>query len=259
MAQRDFNKLANIQTAMDTLRMYNNFVLFPASEEILQNPALEVYFNSPLDSPVERKIEKMICVAAIRSVYENPNIPKVNKERAARATARDLRAAMQKAKIELKAANGELTVPEYNRRNRSNVIVKRAVKVKMAKSLLKNASITALAGAVAGPIGASVVIGTRIIWRFLPDKVKNKIEKRAEQVKEAAYDTLKNTVTKVKNAYETFKSTSVGQKVDAAVEAVKPYVTKAKEAVVDAVIKTKNAVTKVAGKVWDFAKSFWTF
>lgn len=248
MVQRDFNKLANIQTAMDTLRMYNNFVLFPASEEILQNPALEVYFNSPLDSPIERKIEKMICVAAIRSVFQNPNIPKMNKERAARATARDLRAAMQKAKIEYKAATGELTVPEYNRRNRSNVIVKRAAKVKMAKSLLKNASITALAGVVAGPIGASVAIGTRTLWRFLPDKIKQPIEKRIEEAKEGAYNILKNTVTKVKNTYEAFKSTSVGQKVEAAVQAVKPLVTKAKEAVV-----------KVAKKTWEVVKSWWPF
>lgn len=248
MVQRDFNKLANIQTAMDTLRMYNNFVLFPASEEILQNPALEVYFNSPLDSPVERKIEKMICVAAIRSVFQNPNIPKMNKERAARATARDLRAAMQKAKIEYKAAAGELTVPEYNRRNRSNVIVKRAAKVKMAKSLLKNVSITALAGAVAGPIGVSVAVGTRTLWRFLPDKIKQPIVKNIEQVKEGAYNILKNTATKVKNTYEAFKSTCVGQKVEAAVQAVKPIVTKAKEAA--------EKGTKI---VWDYAKSWWTF
>jgi hypothetical protein len=248
MAQRDFNKLANIQTAMDTLRMYNNFVLFPASEEILQNPALEVYFKSPLDSPVERNIEKMICVAAIRSVYENPNIPQMNKERAARGTARDLRAAMQKAKIESKAAAGELKVPEYNRRNRSNIIVKRAVKVKMAKSLLKNVSITALAGAVVGPIGASVAVGTRILWRFLPDKIKQPIEKRIDEVKEGAYNILKNTVTKVKNTYETFKSTSVGQKLEAAVQAVKPIVT-----------KTKEVVVKVAKEAWDVLKSCWPY
>lgn len=248
MVQRDFNKLANIQTAMDTLRMYNYFVLFPASEEILQNPALEVYFNSPLDSPVERKIEKMICVAAIRSVFQNPNIPKMNKERAARATARDLRATLQKGKIEFKAAAGELTVPEYNRRNRSNIIVKRAAKVKMAKSLLKNASITILAGVVAGPIGTGVAIGTRTLWRFLPDKIKQPIEKRIEEAKEGAYNILKNTATKVKNTYEAFKSTSVGQKVEAVVQAVKPIVTKAKEEVVK--------VTKI---VWDYAKSWWSF
>lgn len=255
MVQRDFNKLANVQVAMDTLRMYNNFVLFPATDEILENPALEAYFNSPLDSPIERKVEKMICVAAIRAVYQNPNIPQMNKERAARATARDLRAAMQIAKIELKVANGELTVPEYNRRKRSNSIVKRAAKVKKAKSLLKNMSITALATAVAGPVGGTVAFGTRILWRFMPDKIKQPIEKRIDQVKESAYNVLQNTVTKVKNAYETFKSTSVGQKVEAAVQAVKPIVTKAKETVV----KVANKVREKAQQEWDFVKSFWPF
>lgn len=246
--RRDFNKLANVQVAMNTLRMYNNLVLFPVSEEVLQNPALEVYFKSPLDAPIERKVEKMICVAAIRAVYQNPDIPKMNKERAAKATARSLRAAMQMAKLEGKAATNELTVQEYNRRKRSNVIVKKATKVKMAKSLLKNASITALAGAVAGPIGASVAVGTRILWRFMPDKIKKTIEKRVEQVKEGAYNILKNTITKVKNSYEVFKSTPIGQKVEAAVNAVKPYVT-----------KTKEVVVKTAKKVVNFVKSFWPF
>lgn len=248
MEQRNYNKLANVQAAMETLRMYNNFVLFPATEEILQNPALEAYFNSPLDDPIERKVEKIICVAAIRAVYENPDIPQMNKERAAKATARGLRAAMQVAKLEGKASTNELTVKEYNRRKRSNVIVKKAAKVKMAKSLVKNVSITALAGAVAGPVGASVAIGTRILWRFLPDKIKKPVEKRVEQVKEDAYNILKTATTVVKKTYEVFKTTSVGQKVEAAVEAVKPYVTKAKEVVV-----------KTAKKAWNFVKSFFSF
>lgn len=240
MIQRDFNNLGNIQAAMDTLRMYNNFVLFPATEEILQNPALEVYFNSPLDSPVERQVEKMICVAAIRAVYQNPDIPQMNKERAAKATARGLRAALQITKLEHKASTNELTVQEYNRRKRSNIIVKKAAKVKMAKTLVKNVSITALAGVLAGPIGASVAVGTRIISRFLPDKIRNPIEKRVSQVKESAYNVLNNTVRVVKGKYETFKSTEVGQKVEKAINAVKPYVTKAKDVIVKAATKVKN-------------------
>lgn len=242
MSQRDFNKLGNIQAAMDTLRMYNNLVLFPATEEMLENPALEAYFNSPLDDPIERKVEKMICVAAIRAVYENPDIPKMNKERAAKATVRGLRAAMQAAKLECKTSSPELTVQEYNRRKRSNVIVKKAAKVKMAKSLLDNVTITALAGAVAGPVGASVAVGTRILWRFLPDKIKVPVEKRINQVKEGAYNVLKNTARIVNKTYEAFKSTAVGQKVEKAVNAVKPYVTKAKEKIDKGVKKAVNFV-----------------
>lgn len=242
MVQRNFNKLGNVQAAIDTLRMYNSLVLFPATEEILQNPALEAYFSCPLDAPIERKIEKIVCVAAIHAVYENPDIPQMNKEHAARTTARSMRAALQAAKLEHKASSNELTVIEYNRRKRSNVIVKKAAKVRMAKTLVKNASITALAGAVAGPIGASVAVGTRIIWRFLPDKIKRPVEKRVSQVKEAAYNTLVNTVRKVKGVYEVFKSTEVGQKVDRAVNAVQPYVAKAKDVVVKAANKAKNII-----------------
>ncbi len=248
MAQRDFTKLGNIQAAMDTLRMYNSFVLFPATEKILKNPALEAYFNSPLDSPIERKVEKMLCVAAIRAVYQNPDIPQMNKERAAKATARGLLAALRIGKIESKASSNELTVREYNRRKQSNIIVKKAAKVKMAKKLVKNATITMLAGVVAGPIGASVAAGTRILWGFLPDKIRKPIEKRVNEVKEGAYNTMKNTVTVVKNKYEVFKSTEVGQKVERAVNAVKPYVA-----------KVKDVVVKTGTKAINFVKSFLPF
>ena len=245
MTQRDFNKLGNVQAAMDTLRMYNSFVLFPATEEILQSSALEAYFNSPLDAPIERKVEKMVCVAAIRAVYENPDIPQMNKDRAARVTARGLRAALQVAKLEHKASSNELTVQEYNRRKRSNIIVKKAVKVRMAKTLAKNVTITTLAGAVAGSIGASIAVGTRILWRFMPDKIRKPVEKRLSQVKEAAYNTLTNTVRVIRNQYETFKSTKVGQKVERAIKAIEPYATKVKDVVVKTATKVKTFLKSI--------------
>ena len=242
MEQRNFNKLGNIQAAMDILRMYNSYVLFPATEEMLQIPELEVYFNSPLDDPIERKVEKMVCVAAIRAVYQNPDIPQMNKERAAKATARGLRASLQLAKLEHYASTHEMKVEEYNRRKRSNYIVRKATRVKMAKKLVKNITITALAGMVAGPVGAGVAVGTRILWGFLPEKIKKPVEKRIHEVKEQAYNMLRNTVTVVKNKYEVFKSTEVGQKVDKALNAVKPYVTKVKDVVVKAATKVKNFI-----------------
>ena len=248
MEQGNFNKLGNIQAAMDTLRMYNSYVLFPATEDMLQIPELEVYFNSPLDDPIERKVEKMVCVAAIRAVYQNPDIPQMNKERAAKATARGLRASMQLAKLEYYASTHEMKVEEYNRRKRSNYIVRKATRVKMAKRLVKNFSITAFAGLVAGPIGAGVAVGTRILWGFLPEKIKRPIERRINEYKEKAYNVLRNTVTVVKNKYEVFKSTEVGQKVEKSLNAVKPYVAKAVDVVV-----------KVATKAKNFIKSFFPF
>lgn len=219
MIQRDFNKLGSIQAAIDTLRMYNNYVLFPATEEVLQNPALEAYYNSPLDDPIERKVEKILCAAVVRTVYNNPDIPQNNKEQAARATARGFRAALQISKLEYYASTHEMKVNDYNRRKRGNYIVKKATKIKMAKTFVKNITITALAGVVAGPIGASVAVGTRILSHFLPDKIKEPIQQGAREVKEAALNTLENTV-------EYIKSTRVGEVVQKAIDVVKPTIKK---------------------------------
>ena len=41
MAERDFDKLGNIQSALETLRQYNQYVLFPVDESVFENPALE--------------------------------------------------------------------------------------------------------------------------------------------------------------------------------------------------------------------------
>ncbi len=241
MAVRDFNKLGNLQAAFHTLHQYNQYVLFPVSNEVLDNPILEKYFESPLDAPIERDIEKVICVSAVRAVYENTNIPQRNKEQAARNTARDLREAMKVALLEYKFSTSELTPQEYNRRKRIIPIVRRAVKINMAKTILKNATIPAIATAMAGPIGGAVVVGERVLWKFLPEKVKEPIVKNVQQVKEAALDTIENCVSYV-------RSTSVVQKIEKAVETVKPYVKKAVETV-------KNT----ANKLWEKAKSFWPF
>ena len=242
MAERDFDKLGNIQSALETLRQYNQYVLFSVDESVFENPALEEYFNSPLDSsPIERNIEKIICVAGINAVYDNPNIPAVNKKRSARNTARDLREAMRYAKLEYHAANKGLIHKEYNRRKRAIPIVRRCMKVQMAKTLAKNTAITTIATVIAGPIGGGVVLGGRLLWRLMPDKIKESIQKTAKNVKEKALNVLENSVNYI-------KSTPVGKVVQKAIDTVKPTVIK----VVD---KAKKEYTKIK----DYVKSFWPF
>ena len=58
MIKRDFDKLGSIQSALETLRQYNQYVLFPVEEGVFEDPALLEYFESPLDSPIERDVEK---------------------------------------------------------------------------------------------------------------------------------------------------------------------------------------------------------
>lgn len=241
MAERNFDKLGNIQSALETLRLYNQYVLFPVDESVFDNPELGEYFNAPLDSPIERDIEKIICVAGINAVYENPNIPAINKKRAARDTARDLREALHITKIEHHANEKGLSVKEYNRRKRAIPIVRRRMKVQMAKTLAKNTAITTIATVIAGPIGGATAVAGRFLWRFMPDKIKKPIQKTAKEVKEKAVSVLEESVDYI-------KSTPVGKVVQKAIDVVKPTVTK--------VIETRK---KVYTKAKDFVKSFCSF
>lgn len=241
MVERDFDKLGNIQSALETLRLYNQYVLFPVDESVFENPALEEYFDSPLDSPIERDIEKIICVAGINAVYENPNIPAINKKRAARNTARDLREALRITKIEHHANEKELKQKEYNRRKRAIPIVRRRMKVQMAKTLAKNTTITTIATVIAGPIGGGAVLGGRLLWRLMPDKIKKPIVKKAKEVKGKALNVLESSVDYI-------KSTPVGKAVQKAIDVVKPTIQK--------VVDTGRKITRIAK---DFVKSFWQF
>ena len=237
MVERDFDKLGNIQSALRTLRQYNQYVLFPVDESVFENPALEEYFNSPLDAPIERNIEKIVCVAGIKAVYDNPNIPAQNKQQSARNTARDLRQAMRIAKIEYHAAEKDLTHKEYNRRKRAIPIVDRRMKVQMAKTIVKNASISTIATVVAGPIGGAATLASRLVWRLLPRSIKEPVQKEAEKIKEKAFTVIENT-------YECIKTTSVGKKIEEVKQKAKPII---------------DNLKRIGKKCIDKLKSYWPF
>lgn len=241
MAERSFDNLGNIQSALETLRQYNQYVLFPVEESVFDNPALEEYFNSPLDSLVEREIEKIICVAGINAVYDNPNIPAINKKRSARNTARDLREAMRIAKLEFLGDEEKVNSKEYRRRKRALPIVRRRMKVQMAKKMAKNTAITTIASVIAGPIGTASVLGHRIIYKLLPDKIKEPIQKKVKQIKDDAIEVLNTTIDNI-------KSTSVGRSVQKVIDVVKPIPQK--------IVDTSK---KIYNKAKDFVKSFWPF
>ena len=241
MNKHNFSQLGDIQAAFSTLRQYNQYVLFPVSETVFDNPVLLEYFSAPLDAPIEKTVEKIVSVAAAKAVYDNPNIPDFNKERSARNTARDVREAMRYAKLEYHAQAKGLSHKEYMRRKRNIAIVKRATKIKMAKGLAKNMAITAFATLIAGPVGGSVALGSRLIWKFLPEKIKKPIVNAAKVVKEKA-------ITTIKNCCDYIKSTKIGKKVSKFVEKVSP------------VIRNTARIIMDAGRtIRDYAKSFWPF
>lgn len=201
-----FNQLANIHVALSTLRQFNQYVLFPVPEKEFDNPIFLDYFLSPLDSSTEKTVEKMVCVAAVKYIFDNPNIPAQNKEQSAKNTTRDIREVMRYAKLEYHAKVQNLSIPEYNRRKRSILIVKRIAKIKKAKEILKIASITKFATLIAGPIGGDIVLAIRLIWTFLPKEIKEEIISVAKEKTEDAIKTINNCV-------DTIKSTEFGKRI----------------------------------------------
>ena len=241
MNKYNFDELGNIQAAFSTLRQLNQYVLFPVSEETFDNPLLIEYFDSPLDSPIEKKVEKIISVAAAKAVFDNPNIPSFNKKRSARNTARDIREAMRAAKIEYHAQTDRIGVPEYNRRKRSLQILKRVAKFNMAKGIAKNMAITAFATLIAGPIGGSIAFASRITWKFLPEKIKKKIQNAANAIMNKAINVIDNCCNYI-------ESTKVYKIVEKAIDKVRP-----------AIEKVGKKVIEYAQRVIDFAKSNWPY
>ena len=206
MNEHHFNQLGNIQVALSTLRRFNQYVSFPVPEKEFDNPIFLDYFLSPLDSSTEKTVEKMVCVAAIKYVFDNPNIPSQNKEQSAKNTARDIREVMRYAKLEYHAKVQKLPVTEYNRRKRSILIVKRIAQIKKAKEILKIASITQFATLIAGPVGGDIVLAIRLIWTFLPKEIKEEIISMAKEKTE-------NAIKIINNCVDTIKSTEFGKRI----------------------------------------------
>ena len=253
MSKRNYSELGSLQTAFETLQRMNSYLFFPLDEEKFDIPALTDYFESPFDSQIEAIVEDVLSIAAARAVYDNPYIPKFNKERCAKNTARYFRQALRVAKIEHHAQEKGLTVKEYNQRMSSLTIVEKAKRIERFKNVGKRLSISYFANAVAGHVGSAVVFATRIIWGFMPDKTR-------KNMKERAIEMIKNTVTTIQHVSNEisceFRKTPVGQKVEKVIDKVKPvlkdfYETKMKPA--------GQIFNKVRKNVLDFAKSFLPF
>ena len=154
MSKRNFNKQADIQAAFKTLRQYNQYVIFPVSEDAFNDPLLEEYFEKPLDDTIEAKVEKILSVAAVRTVYDNPNIPDSKKEAIAKKNAREIREAMRIAKLEYHAQiKGNVTVKEYKRRKAIPIVAK-AARIKRLTKTAKNLTIKGLVRVIAGPVAS---------------------------------------------------------------------------------------------------------
>ncbi len=224
MSEHNYGELASIQTAFDTLREYNQFLLFSLDDKTLDIPELKEYFESPLDDPIEKRVESIVSAAAVRMIYSNPNIPQKNKQKVAIQTARDSRQALQIAKVEYHAQTKNLSVREYERRKAAIPLIRRAMMCRNAIRKGVKTSVNILIHYVFGPVGIAVKQGAMFAWSVIPQPVRDTIKRTATEVVEKA-------TTIIGNCVEAIRHTAVGRKVEQVVQKVAPIISRGVEKV----------------------------
>lgn len=221
MSERHYSKHANMQAALKLLRFYNQYVIFSVSDDVFNDQLLEEYFESPMNSPIEATVEKMISAAAVRTVYDHPNIPQGRKAIVAKKNAREMRDALKLAKIEyLAKVKGTLNARVYPRLKMAIPLADKVARVKQLKRIGSYATIRELAEAIGGAyVGTAIMVG-RFAWSLLPARVRKSLVEKGQEIKEEALATMENCC-------EYIRSTRVGQAVERAVKKVAPIVHRA--------------------------------
>lgn len=222
MTMRNFNKAGRVKVALKLLRQYNDYILFPVSDETFNDPLLVQYFETPLDDPIQKKVEKMLSAAAIKAVKDNPNIFKSKIDVCAKKNAHEYIEALRIVKLEYRARikKDNITVADYEERKAAIPLVRKAARIKRLKKIGKSLTIRGFATAVCGA-GAGIAISvSRYLWHFIPEKVREPLAKAAKKVKQEAIETIHECADYLKN-------TRVGKVVMRAVDKVEPYVHKA--------------------------------
>lgn len=240
MKKRNFNKAGRVKAALKILRQYNDYVMFPLSEDALNDPLLVQYFETPLDNAIEATVEKILAAAAIKTVYDNPNIFKSKREACAKKNAQEIKEAMRIAKLEyrVRVKKDTLNVLDYEERKAAIPLIRKAARIKKLKKIGKYLTIRAFASAVGGYVADTVVWAGRLVWKVIPDSVRKPLVKAAKEVKEEALKTINKCTDYLKN-------TQVGKAVKRVAEKAKPYVNKA-------VQKIKTVGRKLRDKLVSF-------
>lgn len=220
--KRNFNRAGRAKAALTILRQYNDYVIFPLSEEAINDPLLDKYFEAPLDDAIEAVVENILAAAAVKTVYDNPDIIKSKKETCAKKNAQGIKEAMRIAKLEYRVRDKKdtLTVLDYEERKAAIPLIRKAVRIKKLKMTGIDLTIKTFSGAIGGHVVETVVWAGRLVWGILPERVRKPLVKAAKEVKQEAIKTIDKCAKYLKN-------TQVGKAVMGVAEKAKPHADKA--------------------------------
>ncbi|MBQ7529409.1 hypothetical protein IJT10_05860 [bacterium] len=254
----------SLEIALNKLRIYNSQMLYIPLEDSalteMQNTMVD-YFKAEENSEKANALEKLVGVAAVKAVYDNPDVPDEYKGRVARRTGRELIEVAKLAKVsymynEGMFGKGEEAEEERDRRLEENVVMKKYGLVdnlfKSAENLAKKVATKGLISYVTEDLieneqTAKFVKSAAIFAvSIIPEDIKTGFKKKAREVSECAANVVKRVAERVSN-------TRLGKKVTSFVEThVKPLIDRGVK-VVESAVKTAKAKAK---SLWTKVKSW---
>ena len=225
----------DLLTALKSLRLIAKLNAISLDDSVLQDESLmQEYFEAPLYSDVDKKFEKLLTTAIIRSTYENNKIPEKFKKIVADKKAREAVDCVRYVKLlEIKSRpQNQLSANEIEQKLKENIIAKRAAIVRYVGRRLIFAGVklttSVIISVIVGSLGISVTLPSivitliafgviTIIESIVPKNVKERIHTLTRNMAISAIGKAENAIKKIK------------EKVQNLTEKVEPVIIKIKD------------------------------
>lgn len=137
----EYRDKAMVQGALASLRRYIRAMYFSVETPEIENEAIEEYFATE-DTRALATFEKTVGAAAIRAIYQNPDIPDKQKAKVARRAAAELQDAFRGARLDYRYAAGKLgqgalAEAAYERKKAELKLVRKATQLDRVKKHVK--------------------------------------------------------------------------------------------------------------------------
>lgn len=188
---KQFGDRASVISGIHKLRIYNNILLQPLANDVINDPILEEYFQCDFDTKLEVDIEKIVVAAAIKNVCSK-KIP--FKKKIAKKQARGAVEALRAVKLAYKYETNTILARDYNKRCKNNYVVTIVTNLQRLKKRFARKAAIATITAIAAMAGASVptiAVGTGFfVYNCLPEKIRKQIKSGIIQVIEVTKETI---------------------------------------------------------------------
>lgn len=223
----------NLSAALDSLRKIVKLNAISLEESFFeQEPLLQAYFDAPLNSEVDKCMEKMIAASAIRATYDSKHIPQLMKKKIADRNSREVVECLRYVKLnKLKnTIQTQFTANQLEEILKENSHAKKAAIAKaVGRRLLlegvkigTSAIITTIVTATGAPIAIPAAAVGLIAWaaitaveHVVPKSVKEKAKEKIRTLTKSAIGKAENAIRKIEH-----KAQELTKKVKPVVEKV---------------------------------------